>query len=459
VDDRDKDLTHLFVRDLDEIPLPPRGEWRRAQGRETIVTRSSRYLLTAGAIVAVLALALILGSQLNLRQQTAAGPSSSPRPSPSITSLPNLDPRSSTSPTASPCLGPCGPTGPASSAPAGGPSYNDDFGFVLTEPGAGRTTTIRAELGSPLGSFDQDQFAVSPDGRQIAWFTPFGAQPQQLRIASAADFPTSQVLRTIGAAERGGPIVWSNDASGLLYQTYTVEPAPSPPSPPVNPALYVVHTFDVRGTTTPDRVVLSSPIRGLVLQPIAWDRAANVAAVVETGEGGFMGSYDVIRFTGSDAVTTKTAAPVAQVLAFSVRASSDAKLVLGPTFANGGSLLWWPIADFSAGKTITGALSGFWRPQTHEVATVGGCAGDPACGPNGGVRLLNVDTAASRIAYGLTTANMNLRVFRADGSALIVYAPQAPGANMYDYTLVPLSGAPPITFKDVNGLLASVRLR
>jgi hypothetical protein len=75
------------------------------------------------------------------------------------------------------------------------------------------------------------------------------------------------------------------------------------------------------------------------------------------------------------------------------------------------------------------------------------------------VRLLDVDTGASRIVYGATTANMNLRAFRADGSAVILYAPQAPGANITDYTLVPLSGSPTISFKEVNGLLASIRLR
>ena len=170
-------------------------------------------------------------------------------------------------------------------------------------------------------------------------------------------------------------------------------------------------------------------------------------------------SYDVIRFSGSEAVTSRNAAPNGQMLAFSVRASSDAKLVLDATFADGGSLMWWPLAEFGARKTITGSLNGLWRPQTHEVATVGGCSGDPACGPSGGVRLLNVDTGASRIAYGFAIPNMNLRTFRADGSALIVYAPQAPGANMYDYTLVPLSGGQPVTFKEVNGLIASVRLR
>ena len=449
MDDRDKDLTHLFVRDLDEIPLPERGAWRRTSRGENTAMRASRMLLTAGAVVAVLAIALIVGLQLNQRQQGVAAPSASPTASPIRTPGASPSTVGSVGTTASPS--------PAASATGG---YNDDFGFVLTEPGAGRTTTVRRESGTRLGSFDQEQFAVSPDGRQIAWFTPFGAQPQQLRVASAADVTQSQILRTIPATERGGPIVWSNDASGLLYVVSTTDNAPSG-GPPETPSIYTVHTFDMRGTTTPDRAVLTSPTRGLVYQPYAWDRAANVAAVGETGGGGFLGSYDVIRFNGTEAVTTKTAAvPFAQMAAFSVRASSDAKLVLGPTFANGGSLEWWPLADFGTRQTITGALNGLWRPQTHEVATVGGCAGDPACGPNGGVRLLDVDKGTSRIVYGFSTANMNLRGFRADGSALIVYAPQAPGANMYDYTLVPLAGsASPTTFKEVNGLMASVRLR
>src|SRR5438874_13437555 len=86
MDERDKDLTHLFVRDLDEIPLPPRDAWRRAQGRESTAMRASRAFLTAGAIAAVLAVALIVGFLLSQRPPRAANPSSSPTPS--TTSLP-----------------------------------------------------------------------------------------------------------------------------------------------------------------------------------------------------------------------------------------------------------------------------------------------------------------------------------------------------------------------------------
>ncbi|HLZ48864.1 MAG TPA: hypothetical protein VKR80_09475, partial [Candidatus Limnocylindria bacterium] len=240
----------------------------------------------------------------------------------------------------------------------------------------------------------------------------------------------------------------------LLYQTYSEIPL-TQPNPPGSTSLYAVHELDLRGTLSPDRVVLTSPIRGLVLQPIAWDRATNIAAVAETGEGGFLGSYDVIR----SGVVTKTPAPTGQVLAFSITASSDATLVLADTFENGGSLSWWPLADFGARKPITGARQGLWRPQTHEVATIGGCAGDPACGPNGGMRLLDVEKGTSHIVYGLGIANMSVRMFRADGSAVILAAPQAAGATVTDYTLVPLThvGAA-VTFSDANGLLASVLL-
>lgn len=449
MDDRDKGLTHLFVRDLDEIPLPARAVWRRAPGKGSIAMRASRGLLAAATVVAVLAVALIVGYQLNQRQQGVAAPSASPTPSSSGATV--------VTPSASPSAIATAPGATATPAP-GGAVYNDDFGFVLTGSGTGRTATIRRESGARLGSFDQQQFAVSPDGRLIAWFTPEGAQPQELRIATVADLPASQLLRTLNADERGATIVWSNDASGLLYAVH----GPDIPTGvvPSSAATYAIHTFDMRGTTTPDRVVLTSSVGALVLVPIAWDRTTNVAAALETGEGGFMTSWDVIRFNGPEAVTTKSAVgPNDAMLAFSVEASSDAKLVVGGSFAGGGSLVWWPLADFSTHHTVPGGTNGHWRPQTHELATIGGCAGDPACGPNGGLRLINVDTGASRIAYGLTTANMNLRTFRADGSAVIVYAPQAPGATMTDYTLVPLSGAPPVTFKEVNGLLASVRLR
>src|SRR5437868_6692155 len=119
MDDRDKSLTHLFVRDLDEIPLPPRGEWRRPPGRETTGMRASRYLLSGGAVIAVLAIALIVGVQLNERQQTAATPSASPTPSASTAvTVPSATPTAGVSANVTPT-----PTASGSAA-SGGAIYN-----------------------------------------------------------------------------------------------------------------------------------------------------------------------------------------------------------------------------------------------------------------------------------------------------------------------------------------------
>jgi len=76
VSDRDKGLTHLFVRDLDDIELPPRDRWRPAPRKESQLMKTSRYVLYASAIAAVLVIALIASFQL--RDSNAVGASGSP---------------------------------------------------------------------------------------------------------------------------------------------------------------------------------------------------------------------------------------------------------------------------------------------------------------------------------------------------------------------------------------------
>ena len=87
--DRDKDLTNLFVRDLDDIPLPSRDRWRPAPRKESQLMKSSRYVLYAGAIAAVLVVALIASFQLRGSSQVAASPSptASPTSSPAATPI------------------------------------------------------------------------------------------------------------------------------------------------------------------------------------------------------------------------------------------------------------------------------------------------------------------------------------------------------------------------------------
>jgi hypothetical protein len=89
--------------------------------------RTSRNLLIAGAIGAVLLIALILVFQPGDRNVTVAAPSVSPSPTVSATVV--VSPTAS--PTSSPCIGPCGPTGatavPTTGAITGRFGYPSDF--------------------------------------------------------------------------------------------------------------------------------------------------------------------------------------------------------------------------------------------------------------------------------------------------------------------------------------------
>ena len=100
--DRDKDLVHLFVRDLDDIELPARDRWRRAPRKESSVVKTTRFVLSAAAVAAVLILALIASAGLRERNQVAASPSPSAPPTIApATPTPTPSASSSPSPTAS----------------------------------------------------------------------------------------------------------------------------------------------------------------------------------------------------------------------------------------------------------------------------------------------------------------------------------------------------------------------
>jgi hypothetical protein len=126
VADRDKDLTHLFVRDLDAIPLPARDRWRPAPRKESGFMKTSRYVLSATAVAAVLVLALIASFVLRDGSPVAGSPSPSARTAPPATSAPSVA-------TASPGAG--SPTAPAAAlagAITGTLSYPSDFVPPLT---------------------------------------------------------------------------------------------------------------------------------------------------------------------------------------------------------------------------------------------------------------------------------------------------------------------------------------
>lgn len=447
MDDRDKDLTHLFVRDLDELPLPPRSEWRRPHGGNTVMTRTSRSLLTAGAVVAVLAVALIVGLQLNERQQTAASPSASPT---------GLLTRAPVVIQPSPATGPTAPTFPF----PGSAILNDDFGFIIIERssvGVIRQESTDARLATFTG-YDGFAVAVSPDGKQVAYFAPaVGSTPQTLRVFATGGNSTEQTLVTLAVGERGGGISWSSDGAALLYSTDRGGSIGGGPNSSTLD-IYELAAAGRHGTT-----IDSQTNTGLYYRPIAWDRSANLAAAGLWGEGGSMVSYVTVRMNPNNEFSSQRTDSHTPgrlgILMQSVRASSDAKFALGVDL-DSGDIAWWPLADFTAKKSQAGAgkRGALWRPGTHEI---GFLSGDQ-------LWLGDVDRAGALglccTAFSGAPATSSIRTFRADGSAVVL---QTGGGSLEpsDYLLVRIGSDPKsttgdrVTFQGLGVLIASVRLR
>jgi hypothetical protein len=121
--DREKDLVHLFVRDLDDIELPPRDRWRPEPRKESYVMKTGRFVLSATAVAAVLVLALVASFVLRDRNQVGATPSPT---APSATA-PATPAQSAPSASSSPQ-----PTAPQAGTITGNLSYPADFVPPLT---------------------------------------------------------------------------------------------------------------------------------------------------------------------------------------------------------------------------------------------------------------------------------------------------------------------------------------
>jgi hypothetical protein len=133
-----------------------------------------------------------------------------------------------------------------------------------------------------------------------------------------------------------------------------------------------------------------------------------------------------------------------------VRASSDAKLVLGID-VDSSAVKFWPLADMSATKSAfgTGKTGALWQPGTHAIGAI---AADSS------FVLYQADDGSASTPFRGAKANSFVRTFRADGSAVVLVVVNA-GTAPSDYTLYRLSDGAKATFQDVGALNASVRLR
>ena len=394
----------------------------------------NRNLWIAAAVVAVLAIVIVVG--LQQRQGDVAVGS----PSPTASRMVSASVSTAAMATAAASGRPTGTQGSA--------LYNDLFGFVVTDIGAG--ASIRNESGAAQQglSFSAQGFAVSPDGKNIAYWTlGTSSAPQQLRTFTTLGNATEQTWVTLAAGQRGGGIAWSGDGAGLLYSTETGNFGVGGGTNSATLDIYELAAGGRRAT------IETQNNTGALYRPIAWDRSANIAAAGMTGEGVFLGKYVAARINSDGSFAVQRVDTVANDMAMgSIRASSDAKLVLGVD--GSGRARWWPIADVSAIKTAAaiGRTAALWLPGTHKIGFIGA---------DGGFVLFQADDGSAATPFRGVKAGSTVRTFRADGTAVLLafVPPGSTGLGSTDYTLTRLADGGSITFQATGGLGPSVRLR
>ena len=408
----------------------------------------SRAQLTVVAAAVVLA-ALVVGVLFRDRSVSTAEPSASPTSSAAGSAI------ASPSTTATAAV-----ASPGASVSPAGAIYNDDFGFIVTEPG--RAAMRKESSGAGIAAFTVPLrvVAVSPDGKRAAYWknsSGLAGDTAQLRMFTTLGNATEETLVTLPAGQRGGGVAWSSDGAGLLYSTETGSFGVGPGDNSATLNLWELAAGGRRGTT-----IDTQTNTGWLYRPVAWDRSANLAAAGLTGEGGAMAFYVTVRINpdntfNAQRVDTRRLQDLNGMPMSSIHASSDAKIVLGVE-GESGSIRWWPLADFATSKSQAGVGKGgaLWRPGTHEIGFMG---------PSDQFWLGDVDKAGSLglccTSFSGAPAGSILVTFRADGSAVVL----AVRGTASEYTLVRLGTDPKsttgdrVTFKDAGTLVASVRLR
>jgi hypothetical protein len=127
-------------------------------------------------------------------------------------------------------------------------------------------------------------FAVSPDGRRFAFWTPgqTGANSLEIWDASRPDRTTKVLASPSG--EVGTRVAWSSDGAGLLLAFDSVEMTAPPGAHvggwPVASALRTLVLSD--GAASPATIEVARVSAPAILAPMAWDRSARTIAALES---------------------------------------------------------------------------------------------------------------------------------------------------------------------------------
>ncbi|MGH2500064.1 MAG: hypothetical protein ACRDF0_08260 [Candidatus Limnocylindria bacterium] len=414
------EIRSRLQRDLRSVAVRPYAHYR-AGALERMRPRV-RPLHVAGGLAsaaAIVLLAVVIGTALgDVRREAVTSPSPEPTTSPAVVAPGTVSPTAATSPS---------PT--AATA--------DRYGYVFTledqQPCTfGCGIFIRRESdGSVAFQLDGVLPAVSPDGRRLAyWRTTRDVGPTDLRVLEVADPRTERSVFTVEGEMLGSSMVWSNDGQGLLAVIRSRDYTPGPGSHCF--AQTTVLMIDL--TTSPSTPVpaVAPESSACVYLPVAWDRPGRAAAAVTTGPGGYAGEYVTWNGNASDPygrvevpVDRSDATTFARTLliAGSLSASSDAKVVLGAE-ASGEVLRLWPILDITRAEQLRqpARVAGpLWRPGRTSPYELIRAVGQR-------IELFTYPSGATTDLYTSATSPWPVAV-RPDGSAVLVGESSVPAGG------------------------------
>jgi hypothetical protein len=359
----------------------------------------------------------------------------------------------SATPSGTPSAAPTPAASPAASASPGTGVLDDRFGFLVMAGPSRSIVRPESDPGITIGFTTVDP-AISVDGRSIARWESTGstAGPQTLAVGLISGGRDPQRPVTLQPGERGGHIAWSSDGTGLLVAVNTGS-IPDVGAPTAN-------TTELRAvdlaTGTQERFGLRSNT-GRVWYPVAWDRAAKVAAAGTTGPGGFVDEYVVFSLAQTPATQAASVKFVnVRMVISGLRASTDARFAM-TTDLDSGAVHWWPLADPAKKAIIERGpfIDALWKPGTSQIAWVGGPVPAGCTLSCGGTDLIlhDVVTGARTTAHKVSSGT-HLAFFRVDGSAAILAAQSAS-----DLTVMDMATGRTATVSDRGPIVSAVRLR
>lgn len=357
-----------------------------------------RNLVIAGAIAAVLLIALIIG--LQLRDQTVSVAPPSPSPSPSATPTPTASPSASPSPTPSP--GPLNATTAVGTVPRSfhyfdigqGESYRILlFDEDRTQPPVVVLTSGRPPV-PPGPDVRSDSFTVSADGTVLVVMRRLSPQLMTYYVLRPE---TGEMQEVLNGPDLGLPVI-SPDGAGVAYARASDDPA-------VN-GIWLSSLAPRR--PAPTRLVSDVPKRvGSPPQPLAWSTdGSSLAIVASQGEG----SQEIAVVDPSGGLTRYDAATNAFV--------GGRARVIGP-----GSFIDWRGGDAHLLVTSSRSLFG-GRTLIYEANAITSTT-RPLYVPSGDVNLgpavwhpsLDRYALIERPVVGGPTAPSTVWVRRIDGTA------------------------------------------